>query len=114
MMESDQQRQWVLGGAALITLVAVIWVYAPRWRTYPEVTHPQGIELIRMLHTATSSGQSERLVGVRQSVQQAKAAGQLTAAENEAFERVLKLAESGDWSAATEASLQFAKDQLRR
>jgi hypothetical protein len=80
---------------------------------YPEVTSPEALQLVAAARTACSSQNPERLKRVRERLEELHGEGKLTPAEYSAFEKILEMAERGDWDAAEQACFQYQKAQLR-
>ena len=110
--ESRGAVVWWMGFAGLLVAVALV-VWLRSGREYPEVSHPEGMHLMRALYTACSSQSAERLTLVEQKVAAAADEGVLTEAELAAFREIIARAQSDDWEDAAAKSYQFARDQVR-
>ena len=102
---------WATIAGLLIVAALVVWLRSGR--EYPEVSHPEGLHLMRALYTACSSQSAERLTVVERKVTVAADEGVLTEAELAAFREIIARAQSDDWKDAAAKSYQFARDQVR-
>lgn len=82
-------------------------------REHPRVTSRASLDLIKQVYTACNTQNNERLTKCKEEIAELVESGELSAAERESFERIIALADSGDWQAAAAKSLQFARDQVR-
>jgi hypothetical protein len=98
--------------AVLIVVLLTLWL--PGWRTYPEATSRESLDLIKALYSATSAQNEEWLARVETEIAEAAEEGKMSPRERDAFDRITATARSGEWSAAQQASLRFAEEQLRR
>lgn len=104
-------KQTIAAICVLLTLTAM-WFWLSG-RTYPEVSSPESLRLIKALYTACSSQSQQRLTSVEQEVIKTHSAGKLGDGERDAFARIIQQAQIGDWSRATSESYRFAQDQVR-
>lgn len=108
------RRLW-LNSILLVVLSGVaIYVWSPRWRSFPAISHPEADRLLRQLYTACSARDAERLSVARERFNSLKNNKAITDAEQAAFEKIFKLAESQTWDVAARHCLNFAKDQIGR
>ena len=94
-------------GLLAVCVGALIWVWMPR-TTYPKVTSPESDRILRLLGTACGSQNEERLQNTKAEI----AKLQLPEAEQQAFARIISLAEAGRWEEAKQASIEMAEDQV--
>lgn len=80
---------------------------------YPEVSSAEGLRYIGALRTACSTASKPRLDKVAAVIDRADRDGKLTAAEREAFRRILDRAAGGNWKEAETECLAFQKAQVR-
>lgn len=96
-----------------IALASLLLVVSVGCREHPRVTSHASLDLIKQVYTACNTQNPERLAKCKEAVATLLDNGELSAAERESFERIIALADSGDWQAAAAKSLQFARDQVR-
>lgn len=105
------RRRWLLGTLAVLAgACAVVWW--PGCREYPTVTSRESLTLMKLLYTAANTRDSSRLAKVEVGVEKAAREGRLSAAEEEAFRKIVTMARAGDWEGAERASFRFAQDQV--
>jgi hypothetical protein len=73
--------------------------------------HPENRRLLEGLQTAVSAQNSEWLAAVNKQVADQKSAGNITDAEFQSFDAVIRQAQAGDWSAAQAAVLALSDAQ---
>jgi hypothetical protein len=110
--ESQGAAVWWAGFAGVLIVVALV-VWLRSGREFPEVSHPEGLHLMRALYTACSSQSEERLSVVERKVTEAAEQGVLTEPELAAFREIIARGQSADWEHAAAKSYQFARDQVR-
>ena len=110
--ESQGAAVWWMGFAGVVIFAALV-VWLRSGREFPEVSHPEGLHLMRALYTACSSQNAERLSLVERKVTEAADEGVLTEVESVAFREIIARAQSADWADAAAKSYQFARDQVR-
>lgn len=81
-------------------------------REHPRVTSRESLDLIKQVYTACNTRNVQRLDKCKADIAELSQSGQLTVAEKNSFERIMQLAEAGDWEKAQLKSLQFARDQV--
>ena len=93
----------------------ILWVmlWSVGCSRYPEVTSPESQSFIQQVYTACNTRDVERLKKCQQKLVELVEANQVGEAEQREFERILELARSGKWEESQEASLDFAKRQVR-
>lgn len=105
------RSKWIL---LFVLLLALLWLWGPRWRQYPAVTSPESLTLIKLFYNASSAQDPERVITAQQRLKRLIETGQLTAAEQTAFERVATLIQNQQWEQAQRACLRFAEEQIGR
>ncbi len=103
------RSKWLLFAALLL---ALWFLWGPRWRQYPPVSSPEALTLIKLFYNASSARDPQRMVTAQQRLKSLIESGQLTPAEQTAFERVVTLIQKQEWERAQRACLQFADDQI--
>ena len=82
-------------------------------REHPRVTSRESLDLIKQVYTACNTRNPERLDKCKVALEELISSGELSEAEQASFEKILELADAGEWQAAQSESLQFARDQVR-
>ena len=96
-----------------IALVCLLLISLAGCREYPRVTSRASLDLIKQVYTACNTANVERLAKCKEEIAELIASGELTPSEQQSFERIIALADAGQWQAASAESLQFAQDQVR-
>ena len=99
--------------AVLPTCCVTLALLAAGCRPYPAVTSPESLRLLRQVYTACNTHSDARLTACRTRLAELERAALVTAAEQQAFHEIIDRADRGEWDAAQQAALRFAKDQLR-
>ena len=97
--------------ASCVACLLVIGLFG--CREHPRVTSRASLDLIKQVYTACNTQNVERLGKCKEEIAALMASGELSAPERESFQRIIALADAGDWQAAATESLQFARDQVR-
>ena len=97
----------------LLSLACFLWLAACGCREHPRVTSRESLDLIKQVYTACNTQNTERLSKCKVALDELSSKGELSPAELKSFEKILRLAEAGEWQAAQRESLQFARDQVR-
>lgn len=114
MSSNNASRTWWLLGGLFVLSTLVLLVWWPSFRSYPAATSPQSMYLMKLLYTACNLEDEQRLAKVEREVQQAANQNQMSSAEQQAFERIVGLAQAGNWNDAQQAALKFSQDQVGR
>ena len=104
--------KWLLiaGVVAVGSIIAAgVWSGC---REYPAVTSEESLSLMKLLYAACNTKDPVRLAKVEEGVDRATREGKLSAAEQEAFAKILGMAKAGDWERAEKAAFKFAQDQV--
>jgi hypothetical protein len=101
-------------GALVLVLVALVYIWMPRGRVYPQLSERAQVEWVKRLYVICSQRDSTGLRELTAKVEEQKAAGKLPEEHFQGFARVIRLAEAEKWAAAQKAALRFAEDQLNR
>lgn len=104
---ADSGGMWKIG-LLVIVAGACLWLWLPR-STYPRIGSPESDHLMRQLGTACGSQSTERLQVVKDEL----AKLEMSEVERQAFQRIIDMADRGRWREAHQASIQFARDQVR-
>ena len=80
---------------------------------YPVVSKGEHVELIAALRTACSSKRTDRLDKAAKVIDDRRAAGEMTDAEYDAFQEIVKKAKAGQWKEAEAATYDFQQAQVR-
>lgn len=80
---------------------------------YPVVSKGEHVELIAALRTACSSKRTDRLDKAAKVIDDRHAAAEMTDAEYDAFQEIVKKARAGQWKEAETATFDFQKAQVR-
>ena len=99
---------WTGAGLICLMLLAISGC-----REHPRVTSRESLDLIKQVYTACNTRNPERLNKCKVALDELVSNGEISEAEQQSFEKILKLAEAGEWQAAQSESLQFARDQVR-
>jgi len=92
--------------------VALLVVYWPGCRSYPPVSSPESLQLMRRLYSACNTRNSQWLAETETRLAGLVAGGKVTPGERQAFEKIIAQAKAGDWAAAEAAAFKFAQDQV--
>ena len=115
--EPDDDRpghvKWLLWLAAPLALALVV-VWWPGCRSYPPVSSPESLTLIKQFVTATNTKDLGRLAAAETRFEKLSREGKLTPEERTAFASILSLAKAEQWQEAERAAFQFAQDQVGR
>lgn len=98
---------------SVIALGCLILLITGGCRSYPEVTSAESQEFIKQVYTACNTQNSERLTRCSERLRELTTEKKVSPSEAAAFERIIKLAEAGDWPAAQQHALEFAQRQVR-
>jgi hypothetical protein len=110
---SSGRRLLGLSGIGVVLLAALVFVWWPGCRQYPEVSSKEALQLVKLLYAACNTRDADRLAKVEARLEHVEAAGKLTPQEGQAFRAIIELARAGDWEQATRSSFKFAQDQIR-
>ncbi len=99
---------WSMGVAVLV--LTVIWW--PGCRQYPPATSIEAYTLMEALYTACNTKNAASLDKIEQWVNRDLDEGKIGPAEKDAFARIIGMAKSGNWQAATKAAFRFSQDQV--
>ncbi len=108
------RRSWLNSIFLVVLTGAAIYVWSPRWPSFPVITHPEADRLLRQLYTACSSRDMEKLSAARERFEILKNNNIVTVTEQSAFEKIFKWAERQFWNIAARDCLRFAEDQIGR
>lgn len=99
----------------LVSLNAIVMVllFAGGCRSYPEVTTAESQTFIKQVYTACNTQSIERIDKCSERLRELTRDQKVTEVEAAAFERIISLARSNDWSAAQDQALTFARRQVR-
>jgi hypothetical protein len=98
-----------------LLIVAVIALAVVWWRgrrEYPPATSLEAYTLMEALYTACNTKNADSLTKTEDWVNKAFSEGKLGQAEKDAFGRIIGMAKSGEWRAATKAAYKFSLDQV--
>jgi hypothetical protein len=98
---------------SVIALGWVILLITAGCRNYPEVTTAESQEFIKQVYTACNTQNVERLTRCSERLRELATDQKVSPSEAAAFERIIKLAQAGDWPAAQQHALEFAQRQVR-
>ncbi len=107
-MSADNNTGWMKIGLLVICIAALVWVWAPRPK-YPKISSRESDRLIRLLATSCGSQNKELLQQAKDELTTLK----LPDSERQSFEKIIRMADDGNWKGAHQASIQFAQDQVR-
>lgn len=111
--EANPWRRRGLISVLVVLAVISAYVWWPRFKTYPEVTSKQAMDLMKLLYAACNTKDPARLTKVEQGLQAMVKKGSITEKEQQAFADIIKMAKAGEWKAAEQASFRFAQQQVR-
>lgn len=97
----------------LLTFVCLSLLALCGCSRYPVVSKGEHVELIAALRTACSSKRTDRLDKAVKVIDDRHAAGEMTDAEHDAFQEIIKKARAGQWKEAEAATFDFQKAQVR-
>lgn len=98
---------------SVIAFACLILLIAGGCRSYPEVTSAESQEFIKQVYTACNTQNVERLTRCSERLRELTTDQKVSPSEAVAFERIIKLAQAGDWPAAQQHALEFAQRQVR-
>jgi hypothetical protein len=98
--------------AGLLLAAALVW--RPGCRHYPQITSPQGMQLVKLLYTACNTRDLNRLESAEKQLAAIKLEGKISASEIVSFEAIIAQAKRGEWAQAEKASFRFIEDQVGR
>ena len=107
-----RRTYWLLAILVLLAFVSA-YLWWPSWKTFPEVSSRESLQLLKQLYTACNTRSPERLQQVEIDLKKLIQQGKVGDAEQKAYLRLVALAQSGQWEEAARASLRFAQDQVR-
>lgn len=110
--DGNKRQRWLLGIAGVL-FAAVVVVWWPGCRQYPEVTSRDSLRMMKLLYTACNTRDTGRLGQVERQLDKATREGKVSPQEREAFDKIIAQARRGEWEQAQKASLRFAQDQVR-
>jgi hypothetical protein len=111
--EHQPGRQRKLIAIMLVLALIAAYLWWPSFKTYPEVTSRESLQLMKLLYTACNTQDVNRLNKVEADLQKLVTAKKMTTTEQDAFTRNITLAKNGAWKDAEKASFKFAQDQVR-
>lgn len=100
-------------GAPIIVMSCAVLLLTWGCSSYPTVTSPESQDFIKQVYTACNTKNSERLARCSERLAELTKDQMVTKDEAVAFERIINLAKTGDWSAAQQRTLDFAQRQVR-
>jgi hypothetical protein len=98
----------------VVLIILLIYLWGPRWRSYPAVTSPEALGLIKLMYNVASAEDRDAVKDVYLELADLKHRKLLSPAEIRSFDKILDLLHSEEFAAAAGASRQFAEDQLGR
>ncbi len=100
---------------AILASIALLGVMLSRGcRTYPPATSLESYTLMEALYTACNTKNAGSLNKIEQRVNRAKEERSLSAAECDAFARIIAMGRNGQWREATREAFRFSQDQVGR
>lgn len=107
-----QRRTIWLAILASVLAVPLAILWWPNWRQYPPATSPESMQTMKLLYAACNTKDTVRLKTVEERIEKLTRADKLSAAEQNAFAKILQMAHAGDWERAEKAAFRFAQDQV--
>ena len=105
---SNRIVPWLL----IVAVIALAVVWWRGRREYPPATSLEAYTLMEALYTACNTKNADSLTKTEDWVNKAFSEGKLGQAEKDAFGRIIGMANSGEWRAATKAAYKFSLDQV--
>lgn len=99
-----------VAGAILVVLGLCL---APGCREYPPVSTEESQDMIKLVYTAANTRDEARLAACEIRLKQLIEEKKMGEKESAAFQKIIDQAKKGDWQAAQDDALQFARDQVR-
>jgi hypothetical protein len=110
--DARERRMAAIFIAAVVLIGGGVWLV--RWWTQPPAIEFDNLRYIQLLTTAVSSRNEEQVSKVSHAVEERHRAGRMSATELGHFQRIIGLADGGDWSTADRECFTFAEAQLSR
>lgn len=82
-------------------------------REYPPVSTEESQDMIKLVYTAANTRDEARLAACEIRLKQLIEEKKMGEKESAAFQKIIDQAKKGDWQAAQDDALQFARDQVR-
>ncbi|MFO0885356.1 MAG: hypothetical protein U0894_14405 [Pirellulales bacterium] len=99
-----------VAGAILVVLGLCL---ATGCREYPPVSTEESQDMIKLVYTAANTRDEARLAACEIRLKQLIEEKKMGEKESAAFQKIIDQAKKGDWQAAQDDALQFARDQVR-
>ncbi len=106
-------RNRSLGTQALLGLILLVAMSGLGCREYPPVTTRESQDLIKLVYTASNTRSEPRLAECERRLNLLIEEKKISDIEKAAFQKIIQQAKQGDWQAAQDEALQFARDQVR-
>lgn len=95
-------------------LLMILWLgMATGCREYPPVSTEESQDMIKLVYTAANTRDEARLAACEIRLKQLIEEKKMGEKESAAFQKIIDQAKKGDWQAAQDDALQFARDQVR-
>lgn len=98
---------------AYTILVVLGLCMAAGCREYPPVSTEESQDMIKLVYTAANTRDEARLAACEIRLKQLIEEKKMGEKESAAFQKIIDQAKKGDWQAAQNDALQFARDQVR-
>ncbi len=92
--------------------MGVVAVWWPGCREYPVATSRDSMDLIKLLFVGCNMKDPVKIKLVESRLETLEREGGVSRSERKAFDKIISVALSGQWSAAEREALQFARDQV--
>ncbi len=112
MFDSESRRNLLIAGGAALCLFGLVTLV--RWWSRPPAVEFDNLKYIQLLTTAVSARNVDWLKKVTEAVDKRRSEGNMSETEYGHFERIIGVAESGDWATADRQCFAFAEAQLNR
>ena len=105
---SENVRNWLLGGVALVLIVGVVWW----WNTEPPKVSDNGYQYAMALVSICSRKDAEGLSAILEKIEQAESAGEIPSKDAQRLVSIAETAQSGNWDSASRSIRKLMEQQV--